>query len=238
MGFDYKALLKCDFDKNSMDNILKAENFPIMPIYQFKNGSGITFNLESSTSYKYDTCDPNQDMFYKDGYIFCRANCGEFELTSPCIPDIKNVTLYPNDLNPKVVIMEFCNGDIQKAVLSKEDEFNLEQGISICIAKEAIACRVRNSDRATSYYNKIVNRALKVYKKSIEDRAKKIGDDTKKKKKRILEDKKKKEKQKRRIQRENERMIAIQKEAYIQAMQEMKVKEQQNEIVQKVMETK
>lgn len=73
------------------------------------------------------------------------------------MPLIKDVQVK----NDRVIIVYFADGDHTKAILSKNDTFNLEQGISICLMKKILAdgtgCDGNN------IYNKVVNYGLKMY---------------------------------------------------------------------------
>lgn len=83
--------------------------------------------------------------FYKDGF-----KTSQKEL----IPDIKDVTIHQDH----VVIVEFVDGTTEKAVLHPEDNFSIEQGISICITKRMVG--------GSAVYNKLISRALKTHKKN------------------------------------------------------------------------
>lgn len=76
------------------------------------------------------------------------------------MPDIKDVSVV-DDKESKVVVVKFSDGESEKAVLSKEDTFNLEQGISICITKKLLSMKCPNGN---NLYNKIIKRAVNVYK--------------------------------------------------------------------------
>lgn len=91
-------------------------------------------------------------------------------------------------INDKVVIVTFIDGTQTKAVCDKDDTFNLEVGIGICITK-----RLMSSDEQTgnSMFNKTIKNALKVMKrneqlekacKEAEEEEKRIADKIKRKK--------------------------------------------------------
>lgn len=135
------------------------------------------------------------------------------------LPDIIDVSAIESDGLPKVVIVKFADGTIQKAVLSNNDIWHssLEQGISICITKKLLDMKAGNG---SSIYNKIVNRGVKIYSKSQKEKARKAEEEeTQKKRDEKAAEKKRKKKQKREAEiRENQ--IEIQKEAYLRAMRE------------------
>lgn len=136
--------------------------------------------------------------FYKDGF-----RTSEKEL----IPDIKNVIIHNNH----AVIVEFVDGTTEKAVLHPEDQFSVEQGISICITKKLVG--------GSSIYNKLIDRAVKVMINSDAERTKKqIEDEARKERK-----KKNDEKKARRKAAKREEYIETQKEAYIRALREVGV---------------
>ena len=83
--------------------------------------------------------------FYKDGF-----KTSQKEL----IPDIKDVTVHKD----RVVIVEFVDGTTEKAVLHPDDNFSIEQGVSICITKRLIG--------GSAVYNKLIDRAMKIMKKN------------------------------------------------------------------------
>lgn len=136
--------------------------------------------------------------------------------TVSVMPDIVNVRIGGNEVN-KVVFVDFADRTTEKAVLSEDDTFSLEQGISICITKKLLNDKC---GAGSSMYNKIIQRALKVFdtkeKKEIAKATEKENEE-----KKFAKIKAKKEA--RRIKREEaerERQIEIQKEAYLRAMRE------------------
>ena len=134
--------------------------------------------------------------FYKDGFK---------TFTKELIPDIKNVIVHNNH----AVIVEFVDGTTEKAVLHPEDQFSVEQGISICITKKLVG--------GSSIYNKLIDRAVKVMINSDAERTKKqIEDEARKERK-----KKNDEKKARRKAAKREEYIETQKEAYIRALREV-----------------
>lgn len=75
------------------------------------------------------------------------------------VPEIVDV----KTINDKVVIVTFIDGTQTKAVCDKDDVFNLEVGIGICITK-----RLMSNDEQTgnSMFNKTIRNALKVMKRN------------------------------------------------------------------------
>lgn len=110
------------------------------------------------------------------------------------VPEIIDVKA----INNKVIIVTFIDGTQTKAVCDKDDTFNLEVGIGICITK-----RLMSSDEQTgnSMFNKTIKNALKVMKrneqlektrKEIEEEEKRIADKIKRKKEKRAEKRKQK----------------------------------------------
>lgn len=134
------------------------------------------------------------------------------------LPAIKRVDVLPNDDNPRTVIVEFVDGDIQKAKTSGGDIFNLETGITICVAKHMLNLF---DGRGSARLNNAVKRGIKCYERCKADRiaAEELA------KQRAERAQRKHEK--RIAKREaadlafKEEMIEIQKEAYLRAMREL-----------------
>lgn len=76
----------------------------------------------------------------------------------PCITDVKEI----KNTNTQIVIVYFSDGTSEKAVLSPEDTYSLEQGISICLEKRLISNYIPN--QGGSVYNKLIKHAMRVYK--------------------------------------------------------------------------
>lgn len=136
--------------------------------------------------------------FYKDGF-----RTSEKEL----IPDIKNVIVHNNH----AVIVEFVDGTTEKAVLHPEDQFSVEQGISICITKKLVG--------GSSIYNKLIDRAIKVMINNDAEKTKREQEDEARKERKKKND----EKKARRKAAKREEYIETQKEAYIRALREVGV---------------
>lgn len=132
------------------------------------------------------------------------------------MPDIKDVVINDED-GTSVVIVEFCDGTSERAVLSKEDTFNFEQGISVCITKKLLSMVCPNGN---GLYNKIIKRAMNVHKNRLYNEAKALK---KKKEEAECRERKHQKNEKRRVRREmdeREKQIEIHKEAYLRAMRE------------------
>lgn len=78
------------------------------------------------------------------------------------MPDIVDVRVMEEK---GVVMVLFADGTNEKAVLNKEDKFNLEQGISICITKKLLDIKCGNG---SNVYNKIIKSVKKIYTNKID----------------------------------------------------------------------
>lgn len=211
---DYKEIEEMS---NSIENVnkitFKAEDYP----FNFEFG-GMLFQRTG--------CVPAQPIYAvkvdntkliieNDEVKFAYNSDMPFALVSDAvIPRIEDV----QSINDKVVIVKFVDGTTEKAVLSDDDTFSLEQGISICITKKILNVVLKGA-KGGSAYNKLVDYGLKVYndkQKEIEKAkaaAKAEKEAEKKKAERI---RKKKAKRKAKLR---EEQIEIQAEAYRRAMQ-------------------
>lgn len=77
---------------------------------------------------------------------------------TPAITDVKTI-------NNKVVIVTFADGTSTKAVCDKDDAFNLDVGIGICITKRLMS---RDEKTGNSMFNKAIRDAHKVMKRNEE----------------------------------------------------------------------
>lgn len=131
--------------------------------------------------------------FYEDGFK---------KSTKTLIPDIKDVTVHAD----RVVIVEFVDGTTEKAVLHPDDNFSIEQGISICLTKKLVG--------GSAIYNKLVERALKVKKNNEEAKAKRDAEE----KARQERHKKYVAKKAERRAKKREDYINLHKEAFLRAL--------------------
>lgn len=159
---------------------------------------------------------PNTTVF-KSGlfntYLWAYDNDGNYTTRNILIPTITDV----KSIDDKVVIVSFIDGTSEKAVLSDDDKFSLEQGISICITKKILSDHTNG--HGSSAYNKLIDYAMKVYKnkekniKAIEESEKKTKEAERKRAEKL---RKKRAKRKAKLR---EEQIEIQAEAYRRAMQ-------------------
>lgn len=134
--------------------------------------------------------------------------------TNVIIPHIKDVQV----IKDRVVIVSFADDSQEKAVLDSADTFSLEQGISICITKKMLS--METNGNGSSAYNKLIHHCLKVYENSrkTEEKAKAEEQTAKEKEKKVAD--KARAKRIKKANKNREREIEIQKEAYLRAMRE------------------
>ena len=132
--------------------------------------------------------------------------------------DIKKVSVITDKCDARAVVVEFSDNTSEKAVVSGDDPFTLEQGISICIAKKLIS--EKSNGQGCSIYNKIIKHAMKVYDNDFKEYMRKKNEEERAaaKKQKVAE--KKAARKARREAEERERLVSIQTEAYLRAMRE------------------
>lgn len=93
------------------------------------------------------------------------SNCIGSLICQPIFHTVNNVPkiLDVKVINNKVVIVTFIDGTQTKAVCDKDDTFNLEVGIGICITKRLIS---DDEQTGNSMFNKAIKDALKVMKRN------------------------------------------------------------------------
>ncbi|MBQ2174679.1 MAG: hypothetical protein II453_06390 [Alphaproteobacteria bacterium] len=139
----------------------------------------------------------------------------------PNIEDVRVVNK-PNTDEPKVVMVDFADGTTEKAVLSDEDTYSLETGISICITKKLMS--VSDSVSGTKVYNSVIRHAMKVMKENREweDEARRADEAEKQREKKLAE--KRARRQARREAAEKEKLIDMLAEAINRAKDKRKTK--------------
>ena len=120
------------------------------------------------------TIDPPKEMdantyLYDDGVgHLCVANYknGKYQGRAVVLPSIVDVKVIDNI----VLIVTFADGTEEKAVTHKNDTFNIEQGISVCIAKKLLS--KYSFGNTAAVYNKVIKHCVKVNKKNRDAEAK------------------------------------------------------------------
>ena len=145
---------------------------------------------------------------------------GKLDRIADILPAIEDVKIY----DQKVIVVSFADGTKETAkVDEKNDYFDLEQGVSICIVKKLLSDKTDGN--GTSVYNKLVEYAIKLGNKkryqealaNIEERER----EERLKQRRI----KAREKRREKANARREEQIEAQAEAYIRAMQKLKESE-------------
>ena len=134
------------------------------------------------------------------------------------MPDIEDVEVIKREYKSRVIVT-FSDGAKEVATLNYGDNFNLEQGITVCIIKKLLSDEV-GKGLGGSTYNKIIDHAIRIHGKSAMAKLKKEADEAAKKRKHEKMIAKKEAKRERRQAEERENQIEIQKEAYLRAMHE------------------
>lgn len=130
------------------------------------------------------------------------------------VADVKLIT-DAEDIVRAIKVM-FADGDVQKAVCSECDEFNLDTGYLVCLAKHL--CHLLKSKTPSKDVNKGVRMIAKAYDGKL---AKQLAEEDKKARieyRRAKRAEKKARRKERREQEEREKAIDIQAEAYFRAM--------------------
>lgn len=146
----------------------------------------------------------------------CRLSDGR-EKSFYLISEIKDIRVFDN-----AVVIDFYDGTSEKAATRGDDEFSIEQGITICLIKKLLSEKTYGHGHEA--YNKLVNHAVKFYKKKCTQEKKQKAEEEAEEKRierKIAKLKAKKEKRlaaRQAAKREEE--IEIQKEAYLRAMRE------------------
>ena len=137
---------------------------------------------------------------------------GEIKMKPFTIVPIQNIETY----NDRVVKVTFVDNTFTKSVCSKNDHFDLDVGITICLMKKLLG-----GTNPTKAYNDLIRQAHKVMedKALIEKKTKEAIAEEKKRQKKI-EEKKAKRKQQR-----IDEYKDIHKQAFVEAMKEVKAGE-------------
>lgn len=146
------------------------------------------------------------------------GNDPDYRISHYIMQDIKKVSVITDNCDARAVVVEFADNTSEKAAVSGDDQFTLEQGISICIAKKLIS--EKSNGQGSSIYNKIIKHAMKVYDNDFKEYMRKKNEEERAaaKKQKVAE--KKAARKARREAEERERLVSIQAEAYLRAMRE------------------
>lgn len=133
------------------------------------------------------------------------------------VPVIENVSVYPDkDGKDKTVVIKFSDGTTERASTRHGDTFDLETGISLCVAKKLYTTLAK--DGKSSGFSKIVHKAVKIYKNGIkEEEARKKREAEEK-----LAEQRKEAKRKKRAEKRRQRKVNLLKNAFVAAFNETK----------------
>ena len=134
------------------------------------------------------------------------------------IPVIESVSVYPDkDGKDKTVVIKFADGTTENASTRHGDKFDLETGISLCIAKKMYATLAGTYGKSSGF-SKIVHKAVKIYKNGVKEEEAR--------KKRAAEEKlveqRKEAKRKKRAEKRRQRKVNLLKDAFVAAFNETK----------------
>ena len=140
--------------------------------------------------------------------------------------EVKDITLIKKKNGQACgIIIDFKNGDRQKAVCVGEDEFNLEVGITICLTKY-LAEAYFHAKNGSATYNKAVEKCVKfldkkdLKKREEEEKEKRI------KAAKVKRAEKKARREARRLIQMREDAINVMTEAYVKAMRQFEEERQ------------
>ncbi len=209
-----QLFIKEDTDKNNNDVNKPVFTIPLWEnayLSAFSKATGIAFDNQVCKSPETMPVEARSLVYSENGKVRAAIykNGRRIEDTY-VMPDITDVSV----ANDRVVFVTFADGTKEKAVLAADDQFSLEQGISICITKKLLS--MKTEDNGSSVYNKIVEKGLKV----VEDKKKKAEAEKQEKQVKSNRIKKLKAKKARKANAAREAQIEIQKEAYLRAMRE------------------
>lgn len=159
-------------------------------------------------------------LYTRNGYsrLVYRGNDNIIHNSYELLPEIENIRVFG-----KTIVLDFCDGTSEKATTRGDDEFSIEQGVTICLAKKLLSDKTNGHGHEA--YNKLVNHTVKFYNQKC-SREKAEREETEREVKRIehkiakLKAKKEKRLAAKRAA-EREYAIEIQKEAYLRAMRQL-----------------
>lgn len=138
---------------------------------------------------------------------------------SMIIPVIENVSVYKDkDGKDKTVVIKFADGTTERASTRHGDTFDLETGISLCIAKKMYVTLARTPYGKSSGFSKIVHKAVKIYNNGVKEeeaRKKRAAEEKLAEQRRIA-------KRKKRAEKRRQRKVNLLKDAFVAAFNETK----------------
>lgn len=142
---------------------------------------------------------------------------GKLDKIADILPAIEDIKFY----DQKVIVVSFADGTKEIAkVDEKNDYFDIEQGVSICIAKKLLSDKTDGN--GTSVYNKLVKYALDVEAENRKAEARAITKERERKERLEKRRRKTQEKRREKANARREEMIETQAEAYVRAMKKLR----------------
>ena len=176
--------------------------------------------VKDNNNYKITSSDdkkpkPNETFLERSFGKYLARLDGDYYKIMPAILDVQII-------NDCVVKVTFTDGTAEKAVLDPQDNFSLDLGIAICVAKKLISDKCGGfEDCGSSIFNKIIKDGLKVKQRN-DDMEREYEENQEAR--RIKHEKlatKRARKRAKREDAERERQIEIQTEAYYRAMKKL-----------------
>ncbi|MDB8706654.1 hypothetical protein PNX04_06465 [[Ruminococcus] gnavus] len=170
-----------------------------------------------------------KEDFYKvkTAYDLCKEMCSGIGLEiskSSVYEDNNNIEISSYEIlaRNKVIRIFFSDGTQEKVTCDDKDKFDLQRGLFVALSKKMYKDKytlegIEHMATELSYQKKYV----KMVNKAIKDHNKKLIEEENKKHEEILQKKLAYERKVKRDKKKRERMINIQKEAYVRAMKEI-----------------
>lgn len=157
-------------------------------------------------------------LYYTNERRIMRDNLNGIVTYKTIIPVIENVSVYPDkDGKDKTVVIKFADDTTERASTRHGDKFDLETGISLCIAKKMYATLAGTYGKSSGF-SKIVHKAVKIYKNGIkEEEARKKREAEEK-----LAEQRRIAKRKKRAEKRRQRKVNLLKDAFVAAFNETK----------------
>lgn len=158
-------------------------------------------------------------------YELCKEMCSELEIFKSSAyeyGDNIKISSYEILARNKVIRVSFSDGTQEKVICDDKDKFDLQRGLFVALSKKMYKDKytlegIEHMATELSYQKKYV----KMVNKAIKDHNKKLIEEENKKHEEELQKKLAYERKVKRDKKKRERMINIQKEAYVRAMKEI-----------------
>lgn len=171
-----------------------------------------------------------ENVFYKasetnKAYGLCKEMCSEVEIFKSSAYEYGNnikISSYEILVRNKVIRVSFSDNTQEKVICDDKDKFDLRRGLFIALSKKMYKYQytlegIEHIATELSYQKKYV----KMVDKAIKDHNRKLIEEENKKHEEALQKKLAYERKVKRDKKKRERVINIQKEAYVRAMKEI-----------------